>query len=127
MRRRFIETPAPDGFRKAQAGFVVLSEKTKERDCAAQALRAVDGAALASSLLARSASAKVVVEDLKGSSPPPLRGLIRKGYADSTWGQIHYRMVSPATPSARPPIVFFHPNPFSGAYFNYTLEELGRD
>ena len=41
MRRRFIETPAPDGFRKAQAGFVVLSEKTKERDCAAQALRAV--------------------------------------------------------------------------------------
>jgi pimeloyl-ACP methyl ester carboxylesterase len=59
--------------------------------------------------------------------PPPLKGLVRKAYADSTWGQIHYRYVKPAQPTNKTPVVFFHPNPFSGAYFNYTLEELGRD
>lgn len=90
------------------------------------------------SFLAGSAAAAILAEaawaaaapqpkaQLRGSPPPPLRGLVRKAYADSIWGQIHYRYVKPSSTS-RTPVVFFHPNPFSSVYFTYTLEELGRD
>jgi pimeloyl-ACP methyl ester carboxylesterase len=83
--------------------------------------------ASAATALAGSTAAKIDPAEFKGSSPPPLRGTLRKGYVDSTWGQMHYRIVTPPRTSAHHPIVFFHPNPFSAAYFNYTLEELGRD
>lgn len=66
-------------------------------------------------------------EGSAGSAPPPSKGLIRKAYAKSRIGQIHYRYVDPPTDTGKPPVVFFHPNPFSGIYFNPTLEELGRD
>ena len=82
---------------------------------------------LAASVMANPALAALNAEALKGGPPPPLKGLIRKAYADSTWGQIPYRYVAPKTDTKKTPVVFFHPNPFSGAYFNYTLEELGKD
>jgi pimeloyl-ACP methyl ester carboxylesterase len=63
----------------------------------------------------------------RGSPPPLLRGTVKKAYVDSTWGQMHYRYASPTGRAKRTPVVFFHPNPFSGVYFVYTLEELGRD
>jgi pimeloyl-ACP methyl ester carboxylesterase len=59
--------------------------------------------------------------------PPPLKGLVRKGYASTPLGQIHYRMVTPEKDTGKAPIVFFHPNPFSSRYFVYILEEMGRD
>lgn len=62
-----------------------------------------------------------------GSPPPPSRGLIRKGYAKSSIGQMHYRFVDPPADTGKAPLVFFHPNPFSGIYFNPSLEELGAD
>src|SRR4051812_7989427 len=66
-------------------------------------------------------------DQLKGSAPPPLSGRVRKAYVDGPWGQVHYHYVEPRTRSSKTPVVFFHPNPFSGGYFDYTLEELGKD
>ncbi len=82
---------------------------------------------LAASMLSTPALAALAPETMKGAPPPPLKGLIRKAYADSTWGQIHYRYVAPKADAKKTPVVFFHPNPFSGAYFNYSMEELGKD
>lgn len=58
---------------------------------------------------------------------PKYQGLVRGAYVDSVWGQIHYKYVAPTRATGKTPIVFFHPNPFSGDYFKYSLEELGRD
>ncbi len=52
---------------------------------------------------------------------------ILKGYAKSSIGQMHYRYVEPARDTGKPPLVFFHPNPFSGIYFNPSLVEFGKD
>jgi pimeloyl-ACP methyl ester carboxylesterase len=82
---------------------------------------------LAAAALAEMAQAMPDPARFKGKPPPPLRGEIKKAYVDSTWGQMHYRYVRPEHGGRRTPVVFFHPNPFSGLYFNYTLEELGRD
>lgn len=60
-------------------------------------------------------------------APPALKGLVRKGYASTPIGQIHYRMVTPAKDTGKPAIVFFHPNPFSSLYFVHMLEEMGQD
>ena len=62
-----------------------------------------------------------------GTPPPELNGWIRKAYANTRMGQMHYRYVDAIDESYKAPLVFFHPNPFSGLYFNYALEELGRD
>ena len=66
-------------------------------------------------------------QQFRGSAPPPLKGTVRKSYVDSTWGQMHYWHARPVRKTRRPPVVFFHPNPFSGTYFKYALEEIGRD
>ncbi len=81
---------------------------------------------LAASVLGRSAQA---ADGLPGGSPPPpLKGLVRKGYANTTThGQMHYRYVNPPGASRLPPLIFFHPNPFSSLYYAYALEEMGRD
>lgn len=52
---------------------------------------------------------------------------ILKAYAKSSIGQIHYRYVAPAQDTGKLPLVFFHPNPFSGIYFNPSLVEFGKD
>jgi pimeloyl-ACP methyl ester carboxylesterase len=59
-------------------------------------------------------------------TPGPLKGLVRKGYVDSTTGQIHYRIVTPAT-ATKTPIVFLPPNPSTSLYFAYMMEDLGND
>ncbi len=73
------------------------------------------------------ASAQTLQPGNAGSPPPKLKGWIRKGYANSSIGQMHYRYVDAVNESGKTPLVFFHPNPFSSLYFNYALEELGRD
>jgi len=76
------------------------------------------------------AARSVAAQEKPGSAshpPPPLKGLVRKGYATTPLGQIHYRMVTPEKDTGKAPIVFFHPNPFSSLYFVYILEEMGRD
>jgi pimeloyl-ACP methyl ester carboxylesterase len=65
--------------------------------------------------------------ELTNAPPPARRGLVRKGYVDGPWGQVHYHVVKPARDAGRTAVVFFHPNPFSAIYFDYTLEALGTD
>ncbi|MCB2107461.1 MAG: alpha/beta hydrolase [Rhodobacteraceae bacterium] len=86
------------------------------------------GASVGQAIAAKAWAAEPAVKPgSNGSSPPPLKGLIRKGYANSSIGQMHYHYVEPPQDTGKTPIVFFHPNPFSGIYFSYTLEELGKD
>lgn len=61
------------------------------------------------------------------SAPGPLQGLSKGVYADAPTGQIHMQMVTPQRDTGKSPFVIFHPNPYSGLYFSYLLEELGRD
>jgi pimeloyl-ACP methyl ester carboxylesterase len=60
------------------------------------------------------------------AAPGELKGLVRKGYVDSIWGQVHYRIVAPPAPT-KAPIVFLPPNPSTSLYFAYMMEDLGTD
>jgi pimeloyl-ACP methyl ester carboxylesterase len=53
------------------------------------------------------------------------RGM-RRGYAACRFGQIHYRIVTPAA-AARPPLLIFHQTPTSGRCYEGLLAEMGRD
>lgn len=69
-------------------------------------------------------------EDTHGAlakAPGPLQGLTRGAYVDAPTGQVHMQMVTPSGESNKTPFVIFHPNPYSGVYFSYLLEELGSD
>ena len=53
---------------------------------------------------------------------------IRKGYVDTAFGQVHIRVSGPSSDAAnRTPLVLFHPNPYSGAYYETVLPFLGAD
>ncbi len=81
------------------------------------ALMFVGGAALSQGKVDPGSAAK---------SPGELAGMSRKGYVDSTMGQLHYRIVAPAVPS-KPALVFLPPNPSTSLYFAYMMEDLGVD
>lgn len=70
-------------------------------------------------------------EDRKHGSlaiaPDPLKGLTRGVYADASTGQVHFQVSTPSEKANKTPFVIFHPNPYSGLYFSYLLEELGQD
>lgn len=54
--------------------------------------------------------------------------LMKRGYADSRFGQIHYRMVRPDGQEAQqPPLVMLHLSPNSGQVFSTILPLIGRD
>lgn len=59
--------------------------------------------------------------------PGRLQGLARGAYVDAPTGQVHMQMVTPTNEAYKTPFVIFHPNPYSGLYFSYLLEELGQD
>ena len=73
------------------------------------------------------ASAQEASHGALAAAPGPLRGLSRGVYADAPTGQVHMQMVSPEIDTGKTPFVIFHPNPYSGLYFSYLLEEMGRD
>lgn len=52
---------------------------------------------------------------------------MRKGYTDSRYGQIHWRMEEPDTPPTRPDLYCLHPAPFSGLAFTTIMPFLARD
>jgi pimeloyl-ACP methyl ester carboxylesterase len=54
-------------------------------------------------------------------------GVLRMAYADGPWGQVHYRVVSPARPASRPPLLCLHASPLSGLVYDRWLLEIGRD
>ncbi len=72
------------------------------------------------------ASAQEANHGALATAPGSLKGLSRGVYADATTGQIHVQMVTPDNDTGKTPFVIFHPNPYSGLYFSYLLEEMGR-
>jgi pimeloyl-ACP methyl ester carboxylesterase len=51
---------------------------------------------------------------------------VRRDYVDSRFGQVHYRIARPESPSAVP-LMCFHPSPISGRLYGQLLAEMGRD
>ncbi|ATW02852.1 alpha/beta hydrolase [Sphingorhabdus sp. YGSMI21] len=52
--------------------------------------------------------------------------MIRKGYSDGPFGQIHWRMLEPEQPPSRPDLYCLHPAPFSGLAFTTIMPFLAR-
>ncbi len=77
--------------------------------------------------IAWSAAAEERTGGVLAAAPGPLQGLVRGEYADSQTGQIHLQVVRTGAEKSKTPFVIFHPNPYSGLYFSYLLEDLGRD
>ena len=74
-----------------------------------------------------SVSAQEANHGALATAPGPLKGLARGAYVDAPTGQIHMQIVTPESETGKTPFVIFHPNPYSGLYFSYLLEELGQD
>lgn len=53
--------------------------------------------------------------------------MIRKGYSDGPFGQIHWRMLVPEEPVSKPDLYCLHPGPFSGLAFTTIMPHLAKD
>jgi pimeloyl-ACP methyl ester carboxylesterase len=53
--------------------------------------------------------------------------VVTRGYAPGLWGQLHYRMAQPDTPTDKVPLLCLHPSPMSGLVFGDFLPEMARD
>ena len=53
--------------------------------------------------------------------------MIRKGYSDVPFGQVHWRIQDPETTSSRPDLYCLHPAPFSGLAFTTIMPHLAGD
>ena len=53
--------------------------------------------------------------------------MIRKGYSDGPFGQVHWRIQDPETASFLPDLYCLHPAPFSGLAFTTIMPHLARD
>lgn len=62
------------------------------------------------------------------AAEPPLP-TIKRGYADTSWGQVHYRIATPKIAAAqwKTPLVFFHQSPLSSLEYGPLIAEMGRD
>jgi pimeloyl-ACP methyl ester carboxylesterase len=61
-----------------------------------------------------------------GSEGGASRGAIRRGYADTSRGQVHYAEVIPAAPASLVPVVLLHQTPRSWDEYREVLPLLGR-
>lgn len=52
---------------------------------------------------------------------------IERDFVDGPFGQIHVRIARPATRSSRPPLILFHPVPYSGDYFHSFMRLMAHD
>ena len=50
---------------------------------------------------------------------------IHRAYVDSRYGQLHYRIAAPASPTAAPPLVCFHQTPSHGGDWAPVMPALG--
>ncbi|MEK9919409.1 MAG: alpha/beta hydrolase [Luminiphilus sp.] len=53
--------------------------------------------------------------------------IVKRGYVDLEWGQIHLRTAHPVNSSDATPVVCFAPTPYSGNYYKLLMKELARD
>lgn len=58
--------------------------------------------------------------------PPPI---VKRGFVDMRWGQIHYRIATPRIPALlqKTPLVLFHQSPLSSLEYGPLIAEMGRD
>lgn len=62
------------------------------------------------------------------ASPSPLqRGLVRRGYTDCRYGQLHYARAAPPAPTDKPTLVLLHQNPSSWFEYMYLAAAMGDD
>ena len=52
---------------------------------------------------------------------------VRRGYVDTSWGQLHYTQATPKRPTTRTPLAMLHGSPFSSKEYATLLPEMGRD
>lgn len=55
--------------------------------------------------------------------------IVKRGFADMRWGQIHYRIATPRIPAAQQqaPLVLLHQSPLSSLEYGPLIAEMGRD
>lgn len=53
--------------------------------------------------------------------------MIRKGYSDGPFGQLHWRLLEPKGTSGRPDLYCLHPAPFSGLAFTGIMPHLAQN
>jgi len=53
--------------------------------------------------------------------------MIRKGYSDGPFGQVHWRMMEPEGGCTKPDLYCLHPAPFSGLAFTTIMPHLAKD
>ena len=53
--------------------------------------------------------------------------MMRKGYVDGAFGQIHYRLADARSESDKPPLICLHQSPKSGLEFETFMHEASRD
>ena len=52
---------------------------------------------------------------------------IERDFVDGPFGQIHIRVAKPAKRSSHPPLILFHPTPYSGDYFRSFMSIMASD
>jgi pimeloyl-ACP methyl ester carboxylesterase len=60
------------------------------------------------------------------STPKVVRRPVRRGYAAGRFGQVHYRLVAPKSPSRRP-MLCLHASPQSSLNYDRLIEAMGSD
>ncbi|MEO9470070.1 MULTISPECIES: alpha/beta hydrolase [Sphingomonadales] len=53
--------------------------------------------------------------------------MIRKGYSDGPFGQLHWRVAEPDRPASHPDLYCLHPGPYSGIAFTGIMPHLAKD
>ncbi len=54
-------------------------------------------------------------------------GVVKRGYADGRFGQIHYRIAQPDKDEGKRPLLCFHMSPYASIIYERFLAEMGRD
>jgi len=52
---------------------------------------------------------------------------ISRQFISGPFGQVHVRIAKPVKPSVKPPLVLFHPTPYSSDYFTKFIKEMATD
>jgi pimeloyl-ACP methyl ester carboxylesterase len=86
-----------------------------------------DRRAVLAALVAAGSASVITGAQAAPSLRDPAPGALRMAYADGPWGQLHYRLVTPAARTSRPPLLCLHASPLSGLVYDRWLLEIGRD
>ena len=82
------------------------------------------GIALVSSSISNAQTA-VDVREVQNIDPANI--VMERSFVDGPFGQIHIRTAKPAKLGKHPPLILFHPTPYSGDYFSVFMKEMARD